>query len=507
MLLLTSKHKKTAFAIFAIPAIIQAQYFEIYNKLISSFDLKMALENPLMVSTLWLENIDLLKLLIIILVFATLLKYLNPIQLSKKIISTLIFFLVGLFGLIILSWYSIFNFQNSIVAFYGSIFDLIKTVNFQTTKLNKPDLTNFEFNSTKNLPNIIYIVGESAVFGHTSIGNYSRNTTPNLKTLEDKNIAIFFKNAVSIGTKTRLSVPYMLVGLEGKDPEGKIYQYPNILNYAKRLGYKTIFITSQDLNWGELKDLLIDKDVDYFVNGTKYNPNASVHKGTDDLVMINKELIPIIRSEQKPFFIVYQMDGSHYPYSLHSPKEFKKWKEDNPNSINSYDNTLIYSDFVLKKLIDEVRSNNLNSWVFYSSDHGQHLEKNRTYFNNSFAEGVIHNFLFVVPPKKYINDLKKNINSPVSQADIVKTILDIWNIQPVKKLDGYSLLKKIPSDRLRTVSNYMPTLHNDPESVLVFPDLTSWYINFENHSVTFDNEKTVIPYEKLEEKYKLFLEK
>ena len=126
MLLLTSKHKKTAFAIFAIPAIIQVQYFEIYNKLISSFDLKMALENPLMVSTLWLENIDFLKLLIIILVFATLLKYLNPIQLSKKIISTLTFFLVGLFGLIILSWYSIFNFQNSIVAFYGSIFDLIK---------------------------------------------------------------------------------------------------------------------------------------------------------------------------------------------------------------------------------------------------------------------------------------------------------------------------------------------------------------------------------------------
>jgi glucan phosphoethanolaminetransferase (alkaline phosphatase superfamily) len=56
----------------------------------------------------------------------------------------------------------------------------------------------------------------------------------------------------------------------------------------------------------------------------------------------------------------------------HSTKQHKKFlPEDEPNSINAYDNTVVKTDDYLSKIIGKLRSNYPDSWVFYSSDHGR----------------------------------------------------------------------------------------------------------------------------------------
>ncbi|NYT28473.1 MAG: hypothetical protein H0A76_11785 [Candidatus Thiodubiliella endoseptemdiera] len=75
--------------------------------------------------------------------------------------------------------------------------------------------------------------------------------------LEKNQQLIKYTNALSIGTHTRLSVPYMLVGIEGIDPKGRIYQTPSVFNYAKARGYTTAFISAQDTRWGILRICLL----------------------------------------------------------------------------------------------------------------------------------------------------------------------------------------------------------------------------------------------------------
>jgi len=492
------------FIILALPTVIQATYFEVYKKLVSPFGFQTFGEDTAMVLELWVDNINLPKsIFLLILVWYLVLK-LENIKFSKKVVIPSTFFLISIYSLIVLSWYSVPNFQNSIISFYGSLLETMKLSAYHKFKIHRPKIPKVE---RENLPNIIYIVGESFVLNHSSLFGYKRDTTPKLRELEKRGDIVKFQNAVSIGTKTRLSVPYMLVGLEGIDPKGVIYSYPTIINYMKSVGYETHLITSQDLSWGGLKDFLVDKDVDYFVNGTKYNPNARVHKGTDDLVMVEKEIIPVIENSKKPFFMVYQMDGSHYPYSQHSPQEFKKWVEDGENSVNAYDNTLLYSDEVLFRIISKMRELYPNSWILFSTDHGQNLGGKGGMFNDNFELDVIHNAMFISPPKEYVKKLRLKENSPISQADIVATILDILNIKPIKPLDGISILRDIPKDRLRISSTYMPTLHNDPEATLIFPDLRYFYIDFDKMSVTLRDGKSSIKFQDLNRNYREIFEK
>ena len=489
--------KKYLYWVLTLPLLIESAYFGIYRDAVDAFGVISFFTDTWMVTKLYWENIPWLKSLLILWVMWKLMYFVEPLRLSKLVKIPLAIILTLLFLLTSLSWYATPSLQHAIVAFYGALVDTTKVISYQKTQVQRPDLA---ADPRPDLPNMIFVVGESMVVKHMSLYGYDKKTTPQLDKLAEEGLIIPFENVTSIGTLTRLSVPYMLVGLQGIDPQGIIYHYPTVLDYMKSVGYETILLTSQDLGWGELDSFLVDKNVDYFVNGTKYNPDANVHKGTDDKLMLKQEILPIIQGAKKPFFMVFQMDGSHYPYNLHSPKEEKIWPEPSPNSVGAYDNSIHYSDKVLGRMVRALRAQYPDAWLFFSTDHGQAFDDQGAHFSQGFANGVIHNAFFISPPKAYYAQLKALQKAPISQADIVATILDILGIKPVMPLDGLSLLKPIPQDRLRVVSTYMPTLHNVPKAALVFPDFSVDIVDFLHQSVTLATGKT-IPWEAFDARY------
>ena len=94
----------------------------------------------------------------------------------------------------------------------------------------------------------------------------------------------------------------------------------------------------------------------------------------------------------------------------------------------------------------------------------------------------------------------------MGQSDIFATVLDIMGIRPVMPVDGYSLMSDIPPDRIRICSEYMPTFHNNPTAVLIFPDYRSFRIDFRKKSVLLDDGKSVMPYSSLDGKLQALLE-
>ncbi|MBU1170476.1 MAG: phosphoethanolamine transferase [Proteobacteria bacterium] len=492
-----------SFFILFVPLMVQVSYFWIYRKFVSSFGFRAFFEEPGMVFSLWLDNIPVIRIFAALIMVFSVMVILKRIQGGFHVLTQVFsgFVILVVTSLMVFSWYSVPVFQNSVLAYAGSYLELAKQKSYESFQLSRPVITAPE--THKALPDIIYIIGESTVLSHMSLFGYERDTTPGLSRLEKEGLIVAFDNCISIGLQTRLSVPYMMVGLQGIDPKGIIYTYPTIINYAKARGYHTAFITAQDLFWGRLKELLIDKDVDDFENGTQFNPALSVHKGANDLDVLEKGVLPFMAKARKPFLMVVQMDGSHYPFSEHSEQEYKKFlPEEEPNGVNAFDNSVLYTDIYLTRLIEHVRQNNPSAWIFFSPDHGQNMGGKNGFYNDSFSNAVIHNPLIVSAPKDFIPILEANQHAPLSQADIVPTMLELMDLKPVKPLDGFSLLGQIPMDRLRVCSTYMPTFHNTPESVLVFNDLSYYYFDQARGSVLLKDGKTAMKFDDLEPEYR-----
>ena len=491
--------KVIAFFILYIPLIMQSTYFEIYKTFVPQSGVRFFAENPLLTLQLWIENANYLKLAVLfclVLVGIALLTK-HPYRRSRWPLVGSIFFLIGVYTLSLFSWYSITKFQNSIVAYSTILLESTKVQNVVQPVIDRPKIPRPAGSHIQ--PNIVLVIGEAMAASHMSLYGYHRKTTPNLDKFAKNKTLLAFKNAISIGTKTLTSVPYMLVGLQGIDPNGIIYSYPTIFNYAKAAGYNTAFISAQDIRWKNFDKFIIDGNVDYHRSGVDYNPSANVTKGSDDLVVLDKGIKPYLKAVKNPFLLVIQMDGSHYPYTTHSPSKYKKFlPEQSKNDINAYDNTLVYSDIFLNNLIEGIRQKDKNAWIFFSPDHGQTFGGDDGFFNESYSKNVIYNPLLVFPPNSDFTKIKKNVNRPVSQADIAATIIDLMQMRPVKPIDGQSLLQPIDPHRLRICSKYMPTGNNHASAVLVFEDLSYYHINFDKMRVTLKDGRTIIPFSQLE---------
>ncbi len=101
-----------------------------------------------------------------------------------------------------------------------------------------------------------------------------------------------------------------------------------------------------------------------------------------------------INQANAPTLIVLHTIGSHGPsyYRRYPPKFAKFQPECRTNQlekcsqqtiVNAYDNTILYTDFFINKVIEWVEQNypNRPSMVFYVSDHGESLGENGVYLH------------------------------------------------------------------------------------------------------------------------------
>jgi lipid A ethanolaminephosphotransferase len=154
----------------------------------------------------------------------------------------------------------------------------------------------------------------------------------------------------------------------------------------------------------------------------------------------------------KNTMIILHMIGSHGPtYFKRYPKNKRIFTPDCQRSdiqnctqeqlINSYDNTIAYTDLVLSKIINELNhvaeKNDIETSLLYISDHGESLGENRLYLHGlpySFApEEQTH------VPMIYWNDpmqndfdlncLKTSAKSPITHDNVFDTLLSIMSVR------------------------------------------------------------------------------
>ena len=479
---------------------IQTAYFGVYKKYITVFDVRFFLQDPWLSLSLFAEHGHAVRPLVTALIASAFFYTVMHIQApSKRWTSWLLSFLgLGVFAFISLNWFGTPAFQTAPVAYAGTLLratDLSAGKNSQA-KNTRPTLA--AFTPAPNAPDVIWIIGESLNTVNMQIYGYPRATTPALKRLQQEGQVLAFQNALAASPRTMSSVPYILSGLQGVDPQGMIYSTPSIFNYAKSAGYKTGLITSQDFQWRNIDKLFVDKDLDHFQQGTDFSSKVDILVGADDHQMLERGVLPfILKASQtpSPFLLVIQMSGSHTPYADQVPQAMKQFlPEETPTSINAYDNSVWYTDRFLGQLIPALRKQRPNAWIFFTSDHGQDVSGTGNQFHGSLTEPVVHVPLLVFAPSGQSEKIKSNVNSPTAHADIFATTLDLIGLSPVVPIDGTSLLRPIAASRMRVSTSYVKTLHNDPVAILVFGDGRRYQIQFDQGSVLLDDGKTTIPY-------------
>lgn len=214
--------------------------------------------------------------------------------------------------------------------------------------------------TSKTTPELIVIgIGESLRADNMSLYGYNRNTTPLLKKLNDEKSLQVFSNSTSAGTNTYGSVPASLTKFVNTSDLSK-----SVVNLAKDAGYKTYWLSNQaKLSRWDFSVAAIAGQSDY----SFFNSNDTAGKEYD-IILVNKlkEILQTQKSNQKKMIII-NFYGSHMKFSNRYPDEFSIF--DSPDKlVDTYDNSVLYTDFIQSEIIKLVKNNN-GEYLFFS-DHG-----------------------------------------------------------------------------------------------------------------------------------------
>lgn len=230
----------------------------------------------------------------------------------------------------------------------------------------------------------VLVLGETARAANFSLGGYERLTNPKLS---KKNV-IYYDDIHSCGTTTAVSVPCLFARSPRAAFDSSAEKLrDNALDIMKNAGLSVLW---RDNNSGckgvcdrvESQNMPIDDDDSLCNTGECF-----------DMILL-ESLQHEIEKHDDGLVIVLHQKGSHGPaYVQRAPDDFQVFLPSCKSSslqectrteiVNSYDNSILYTDHLLASLIDflEARSESLDTLVIYVSDHGESLGEKGLYLH------------------------------------------------------------------------------------------------------------------------------
>lgn len=479
--------------VVALPMTIQWAVFRSYGQFVAPTDIVAFFESPRVVFQAAGEAGDRVGSLLVF-VLATASAWLLPREVEPMRtwrIATAGALLVATLGTGVVYWRASPTLEHSQPAFACAAVGLVRRATVKakgTGRVVVPPVTTPP-PGPEPLPNIVLIVGESLAASHLTLYGYEKPTTPRLSELAARNELVAFTDAVVMGPHTRTSVPYIVTGLAGPDPDGRVFRAPTVTQYAKARGYHTAFVSAQEESWGEL-DSMLREGADTFRTGIEFAAHVDVMKGADDLVVLERGVLPAIRSLPEPFFVLVHMDGSHLPYGSHSPPSRKFFPEDGSNGMAAYDNTVRVTDEYVARVFAELRERDPKAWLFFTSDHGQPLGEGGAFYNHGYQSNVVRDPLLVFPPPSSDRAAwAARASMPVSACDLTPTMLHLMQTAPVADapMDCADWLSSSPTTRYRVVSAYTPAYVAEPTMLVLQPDGARAMYDLSRNTVTLND--------------------
>ncbi|HJR30050.1 MAG TPA: phosphoethanolamine transferase CptA [Pseudomonas sp.] len=238
-----------------------------------------------------------------------------------------------------------------------------------------PPLKNLTDSMANQPATLVLVIGESTNRQRMSLYGYPRETTPELDKLKDQ-LAVF-NNVITPRPYTIEALQQVLTFADEENPDLYLTT-PSLVSMMKQAGYKTFWITNQQTMTKRntmLTTFSEQADEQVYLNNNR-NQNAAQYDG-DVIEPFNKALADAAPRK----LIVVHLLGTHMSYQYRYPPTFNKFtdrkgvpdgvRDDQVPTYNSYDNAVLYNDFVVSSLIKDYAKTDPNGFLLYLSDHGE----------------------------------------------------------------------------------------------------------------------------------------
>lgn len=334
----------------------------------------------------------------------------------------------------------------------------------------------FRFGAAQSQPDdsgetVVMVIGESARYDRWSLNGYARDTNP---LLSQENNLVVLSDVVTAVSATRLSVPVMISRKGATQSLKDGFAEKSFLTAYKEAGFKTYWLSNQ-ISFGKFDTPVSvfarEADVIQFLNLGGFTNRSNY----DDVLL--EPLKNAMADPAAKKLIVLHTLGSHWNYSQRYPKSFDRWQPSlhgvskpvvtdpaiKQQLNNSYDSSILYTDWFLANVIGTLKQSQQRSAMLYVADHGQTLYDNSC---NLAFHGHNTQYEFHVPAMLWYSDqyearypdkvwrLRANNKQRLATENMFHTLLDLADIHYSGERLEYSFINPQFKLHKRYVDSY-----------------------------------------------------
>lgn len=232
----------------------------------------------------------------------------------------------------------------------------------------------------------VVVLGESLTRSHMDIYGYFRPTTPHLESMRDE--LLIYRDVVSPSTHTIGVMKYLLTFAHHDHPE-YYFDKPSIVDIFNYAGFETYWISNQEIisKWGGNYGII--------AQGADHLVDLSIVRQPDEIVLASLDQALKKKTERKKIIFIHTM-GNHHSYVCRYPNSYEHfdfgkdplqeksyYNDFMRKTIDEYDNSILYTDYVVSSIIERVKAENESSFVLFLSDHGEEVNDFRPFCGHS----------------------------------------------------------------------------------------------------------------------------
>jgi heptose-I-phosphate ethanolaminephosphotransferase len=339
-----------------------------------------------------------------------------------------------------------------------------------------PPIENLVDSNNDQAASFVLVIGESTNRQHMSLYGYARKTTPMLDALREQ--LTVFNQVIGPRPYTIEVLQQVLTFADQENPDLYL-STPSLMNIMKQAGYKTFWITNQQTMTKRntmLTNFSQQMDEQIYLNHSR-DQNSRAY---DENVLEPFQQVLADPAEKK--FIVVHLLGTHMKYEYRYPPEFAQFNdrsdlaewptEDQVAVINNYDNSVLYNDHVVARLIDLFSAAKPNGLLVYFSDHGEDVFDSPGHKILGRNEGRPTEPMYAVPfliwqseswKKAHPRDLSAFVDRPYQTSHFIHTWADLIGL----RFTGFEPSKSLVNGAFQE----HPLLVGDPASPKTLVDL------------------------------------
>ena len=325
---------------------------------------------------------------------------------------------------------------------------------------------------------VLFLVGETSRYDHWQLNGYPRATSPRL--MKRGGQIVTFDSCYSVSNLTAVSVPMMLSRATPATQQ-RLYMEKSLPEAFQEAGYRTAWIADQSFTNEQLLRISSACDVSYY-----FDAGNRLQRSFMDSVLLPPLARELQACEGRKEMIVIHSLGCHFKYSARYPASFSVFTPDLKERdiraliedmditggrlirdrivlneirelfVNSYDNAVLYTDWFIDAVIEQLERTGKRAILVYVGDHGENLlDDDRNMLLHGSFHGSSYEYhvpLFVWTSSQYreaypgkVRAIEANRHKAFSTMHLFHSLLDMGHV----RFPGWEAERSFCSDSCR----------------------------------------------------------